>query len=496
MDIAGKKFAIVGLGKSGLATVRFVRARGGICLAWDDDANTRTKMAAALPDLPLTPPDRWDWRGIAALVLSPGIPHSYPAPHQAVTLAQQQGVKIIGDIALLVAAAPQAKYIGITGTNGKSTTTALIGFALRQKYGEKNVAVGGNLGIAALDLPILARGGIYVLELSSYQLELNRTLPLTAAVLLNISPDHLDRHGGLDGYIAAKTMIFEGLSANSLAVIAIDDDHSLHIFARHPSAAASPASHPAATYQAVSCRHERLAHFYVRSGWIYSDAQALCDLSQAKNLPGIHNAQNAVAAFAVLRQLGMSDREIAAAFMAFPGLAHRQENVGNLGAISFINDSKATNADAAYYALVTYQNIYWLAGGRGKEGGINGLDDDALKNVTKAFLFGESADEFAASLTARAVAYESCGTMQQALAAAFAAAQKAGQKAGGAANILLSPAAASFDQFANFEDRGDQFRRQVQDLIAAQTSGLQTPGLQTPGTQTHPPQTLSPGAKK
>ena len=480
MNIKGKRFAIFGLGKSGLATAKFLLAQGALCVAWDDEAKSREKFAQDMnitdknPQI-LTPPEAWDWTGLTALVLSPGIPHRFPKPHAVAELAKKHGTSIIGDMTLLVQAAPQAKYIGITGTNGKSTTTSLIGYALQQIYGAARVAIGGNLGTAALDLPILGSDGIYVLELSSYQLELNRYVPLTAAVLLNITPDHLARHGGWEGYVAAKKMIFDGMDESGLAVIALGDPlgidqeftllHNEFIQSAHkPTLTGVYASPYGRTYKDPELNAEYWIESRGQHRWIIHNGEALLDLADAPNLRGWHNAQNALAACAALRHVGVSTASIAQAFKDFPGLAHRQENVGQIENVQFINDSKATNEDAAYYALVTYPNIYWLAGGRAKESGIRGLVD-SMKNVTKAFLFGECAAEFAATLAGNKIAYQHCGTMKEALDAAYKAAKSAKDEA----TILLSPAAASFDQFANFEQRGDQFRSLVQKLVASES---------------------------
>ncbi|MCX8505315.1 MAG: UDP-N-acetylmuramoyl-L-alanine--D-glutamate ligase, partial [Alphaproteobacteria bacterium] len=421
MNIKGKRYAIFGLGKSGLATAKFLLAQGAVCVAWDDEAKSREKFAQ---DMNITdknaqilmPPEAWDWTGLTALVLSPGIPHHFPMPHAVAELAQNHGTPIIGDIALLVQAAPEAKYIGITGTNGKSTTTSLIGYALQQIYGAARVAIGGNLGTAALDLPILGSDGIYVLELSSYQLELNRNLPLTAAVLLNITPDHLARHGGWEGYVAAKKMIFDGMDESGLAVIALGDPmgidqeftllHNAFIQAANkPTLTGVNANPNGRSYNDPDLNAEYWIESRAQHRWVIHNSEDMFDLADATNLRGWHNAQNALAACAVLRHVGLTPRSIAEAFKTFPGLAHRQENVGQIANVQFINDSKATNEDAAYYALVTYPNIYWLAGGRAKESGIRGLTD-SMKNVSKAFLFGECAGEFAATLAGNKIPYQ------------------------------------------------------------------------------------------
>ena len=321
----------------------------------------------------------------------------------------------------------------------------------------------------------MAADGIYVLELSSYQLELNRYLPLTAAVLLNITPDHLARHGGWEGYVAAKKMIFDGMDETGLAVMGLGDplgiDQEFTLIhndfiqsARKPTLTGIYASPYGRTYKDSELNAEYWIESRGQHRWILHNSEAILDLAEAPNLRGWHNGQNALAACAALRHVGLSSAAIALAFKSFPGLAHRQENVGQIGRVQFINDSKATNEDAAYYALVTYPNIYWLAGGRAKESGIRGLAD-SMKNVTKAFLYGECAAEFATELERGKIPYQLCDTLKDALYAAYKSAKSAKNEA----TILLSPAAASFDQFTNFEQRGDQFRSLVQQLIASET---------------------------
>jgi UDP-N-acetylmuramoylalanine--D-glutamate ligase len=438
----GRPVAVLGLGKSGLVAARALAASGTEVWAWDDDEMKRKALATT--DL-----YNCDWSRPSALVLSPGIPQRYPAPHPIAAKASAAKVPIIGEVELLFRAQPKATYIGITGTNGTSTTTALIGHLLRRAG--KRAEVGANLGTPALALAPLEEGGIYVLEMSSYQLELMPTARFDVAVLLNITPDHLDRHGGMAGYIAAKRHVFDRQRRQDYAVIGIDDQHCRAIREgladRHVVAVA------------VGCQASTA--IIVRHG-ILSDetGREIMDLARAPALPGPHNWQNAAAAFAVGRALGLSNAAIAAGIETYPGLPHRQELILTREGVRFINDSKATNADATARALACYDPIYWILGGRPKETGLDGLEP-YYHRVAKAYLIGEAAADFEKRLAADDVATRQCGTLDHAVTAA--AADAAAAKREGAV-VLLSPACASFDQFANFEERGERFRNLVNEL--------------------------------
>jgi UDP-N-acetylmuramoylalanine--D-glutamate ligase len=459
-SLQGSRFAVVGLARSGLATARALKAAGIEHLAWDDDAAKRSQAAAA--GLTVSVPGAADWSGIDALLLSPGIPHTYPKPHPAAALAKSHGKPILGDIELLMRAqsatsasrdaATRPRFVGITGTNGTSTTTALIGHVLAQAG--KKVEVGGNLGRPALDFAALGAGGIYVLEMSSYQLELIEQGRFDVAVLLNITPDHLDRHGGMAGYIAAKRRIFRNQQPGDAAVVGIDTDPTRDI------AAALIAQGNKVIPISVGSRAEwgvwavdGILHDEIdRSGFTL-------DLKPILTLPGAHNWQNACAAFAACRALGLAPDQIAAGIRTYPGLAHRQERVAVIGGIAYINDSKATNADATEKALGSYDTIYWIAGGRPKEGGIESLAP-LFPRVAHAFLIGEAEDAFAATLQGK-VPFTHSGDLARAVEAAHAMAQREHRPH---AVVLLSPACASFDQWPNFEARGDGFRKLVQQL--------------------------------
>jgi UDP-N-acetylmuramoylalanine--D-glutamate ligase len=453
-----RRFAILGLGRSGLAAARSLLAAGKNVLAWDDSAAARD--VAARQGVPLVDLHRHDLAGLSALVLSPGIAHTYPQPHPVVARSREQGCAIIGDVELFVRGHREAKVVGVTGTNGKSTTTALIGHIL--KAAGCSVEIGGNIGVPALELAPLDRGGIYVLELSSYQLELCASLACRVAVLLNISSDHLGRHGGLEGYIAAKRHIFHGQPSNGTAVIGVDDAISRAI-------ADEMMQRPGPNIVTISGCARTKGGVFVEDGILYEAAghAPVLDLHDVKTLPGKHNWQNAAAAFAAVRALGVASEIAANAIKSFPGLPHRQEVVGRVGGVAYINDSKATNADAAARALACYDKIYWIAGGRPKEGGLASVAP-YLERVRHAFLIGEAAQAFAQELNGK-VPVTLSGDLPHAVAAARLHAERNGAhdlaaSPDGAHDpvILLSPACASFDQFRDFEARGDAFRALVE----------------------------------
>jgi UDP-N-acetylmuramoylalanine--D-glutamate ligase len=449
--LQNSRFAVLGLARSGLATARALQAAGIEYLAWDDDAAKRE--AAQKKGVTLADPLQANWDSLDALVISPGIPHNYPKPHPVAVRAKEARKPIIGDIELLARATqPQgAKFVGITGTNGKSTTTALIGHVLQQAG--RKVEVGGNLGQPVLDFAMLKQGGIYVLEMSSYQLELVEQLRCHVAVLLNITPDHLDRHGGMAGYIAAKRRIFNNQTATDAAIIGIDSEPTRAL-------AEELAREGGRKIVRVAVGHKVEGGVYAIDGVLHEDDSGFSiDLRPILTLPGAHNWQNACAAFATCRALGVAADDIARGLRSYPGLAHRQERVAEINGVVYVNDSKATNADATEKALSSYDTIYWIAGGRPKEGGIEPLRSH-FPRVVHAFLIGEAAEQFAATLQGK-VAFTVCGTLQHALQAAHAMAQIERRAH---AVVLLSPACASFDQWPSFEARGDAFRAQAQKL--------------------------------
>lgn len=441
----GQTVGVLGLGKSGLSAARALVRGGAEVVAWDDRDAARKAAADDGVAVGAVEPG-----SIAALVMSPGIPHTLPTPHPVAAGARALGIPLLGDVELLFRSCPEATYVGITGTNGKSTTTALIGHVLAAAG--RQVEVGGNLGTPALDLEPLGPDGVYVLELSSYQLELVRSTAFRVSVLLNISADHLERHGGLEGYAAAKQHIFDRQTEADTAVIGVDDPHCRAIADR------LEAQGRRVTRISVERPVER--GVFVRDGMLV-DATAgapepVMAMQDAPALPGPHNAQNAAAAYAAARALELSIEEIVSAVRTFPGLAHRQERIAEIGGVLFVNDSKATNAEAAARALACYDRIYWIAGGRAKAGGY-GVLAPHLSRVARALLIGEAAEPMAAELS-DAVATEICGDLESAVLRAFALARPEAKRR---PVVLLSPACASFDQFADFEARGDAFRYAV-----------------------------------
>jgi len=456
---ATKHVAVVGLGKSGLAAARALCRSGARVLVWDDGVSARAEAEAE--GIPVRAPERINWTAMDALVLSPGIPHTFPEPHPAARMAKDAGVPIIGDAELLASSGAQAPMVAITGTNGKSTTTALLGHILEDCG--RDVEVGGNLGPAICNMAMMEHDGAYVLELSSYQFELCPSARFKVAVLLNVTPDHLDRHGGMHGYTAAKKNIFRAQGDGDTSIIGIDDNVCREIYEELKTKNGRK-------ILPISAEGEAPGGVYVRGSKLIDDldggAWAVMDLSSLDNMPGAHNAQNIAAAYAAARTLGANTDDIIKAIESFPGLAHRQEILGEIDGVRIVNDSKATNVEATAKALACYDNIYWIAGGRSKEAGLGGLDP-VLGSVRRAFLIGEAAEDMAAWLD-DTVDVEVCGDLEAATLAAVAAAQA--DKLQGA-TVLLSPACASFDQFRSFEHRGDVFRAIVENISGAKSGG-------------------------
>jgi len=447
----GKKVGVFGLGKAGDATIAALIAGGAQVFAADDsdvsNARTAEKFGAGVTVLPI---GQWPWNDVVALVLSPGVPLTHPEPHAVVLLAKQAGCSIVGDIELLYLTCPNATYVGITGTNGKSTTTTLIGHVL--KAAGLTVEVGGNLGTAALSLAPLGCEGIYVLELSSYQLDLVHSTRFQVGAFLNITPDHLDRHGHMDGYVAAKKHLFDRQGADDVAIVAVDDMYTRDI----------ADGLKVQKVVKVSSQQALRSGVYVDGGILHDVGnQRQFDLRSIVTLTGAHNWQNAAIAYATALACGVMPDAIYAAMQSFAGLRHRLQLVASVHGVRFINDSKATNADATQHALAPYDAIYWIAGGKAKAGGVESLSAFFPK-VAHAFLIGASEADFAATLEGK-VAYTLCGTLAEAfrLAAAMAFADKKKD-----AVVLLSPACASFDQWKSFEERGDAFCAQAEALAA------------------------------
>jgi UDP-N-acetylmuramoylalanine--D-glutamate ligase len=454
---AGQRVAVLGLGRSGLATARALVAGEAQALLWDDSPEARAKAEAeGFACVDLTRAGALD--GVAVLITSPGIAHHYPNPHKVIAAALAAGIPVDNDIGLFFRSYAgeewddfevTPKVVCVTGSNGKSTTTALIHHILLEAGRPAQMA--GNIGTGVLSIPPAEDGEVVVLELSSYQTELARSLTPDVAVFTNLSPDHLDRHAGFGGYFAAKRRLFaEG--GPDRAIVGVDEVEGQVL-------ANQLAEGPGDDRVIRISSGQKLEGFgwsvFARKGflaeWRRGKQMASIDLRAVAGLPGAHNHQNACAAYAACRSLGISPKLIEAAFASFAGLPHRSQLVGERGGVRFINDSKATNVDSAAKALQAFPRIRWIAGGMGKEGGIAGLVPH-LGSVVKAYLIGHSARDFALQLGD--TPHEICETMAQAVARAAAEAE-AGDV------VLLAPAAASFDQYPNFEKRGDDFTAQV-----------------------------------
>lgn len=459
----GQKVAVLGLGRSGLATARALAAGDAAPCLWDDSPEVRAKAEAegfVLTDLSRA----GAWNGMAALIVSPGIPHLYPEPNRIILRALEAGIAVDNDIGLFFRswATPDwdemdrtPKVVAVTGSNGKSTTTALIHHILKEAGRPTQMA--GNIGRGVLDIDPATDGEVVVLELSSYQTELARALTPDIAVFTNLSPDHLDRHGGKGGYFAAKRRLFsEG--GPDRAVVGIDEVEGLFLANQLSQGPADDRVIRISSGQkldgdgwSVFARKGFLAE------WRKGRQVAAIDLREVKGLPGAHNHQNACAAYAATRSLGLAPKEIEKALHSFAGLPHRSQLVGERDGVRFVNDSKATNVDSAAKALQAFPKIRWIAGGLGKDGGIAALKP-FLGAVVKAYLIGHSARDFALELGD--TPHEICETMERAVTRAADEAQ-AGE------TVLLAPAAASFDQYPNFEKRGEDFAERVRTLIGA-----------------------------
>ncbi|MDB5415812.1 MAG: UDP-N-acetylmuramoylalanine--D-glutamate ligase [Rubritepida sp.] len=446
---AGLRIAVVGLGKAGLPAARRLRQWGAEVTCWDDGAPARAKAEA----LGLHVADPTLHFEFDALLLSPGIPHTLPRVHPAAAAAQSAGTPILADVEFLFravrASGSQARFVGITGTNGKSTTTALLAHLLAGAG--VPVQAGGNLGPAALDMPILGDDGVYVLEMSSYMLERIEALRFNCATMLNVSPDHLERHGDMARYRAVKARIFAAQRAEDTAVLGMDDEET-----------ASLRIDLAAHVIPISGHTAQHGGFWADGDLLHDGDGLIADLATCPNLPGAHNAQNAAAACAMALSLGLDRNHLADGLRSYPGLPHRQEVVGEIRGVRFVNDSKATNADSTAKALASYPRVIWIAGGTGKEGGILPLAP-FFPRIAEAFLIGRDGPAFGATLTEYDVPYRLFGTLAEAVPAAAAAAF-----AGAAEVVLLSPAAASWDQFTGFDARGDAFRALVHSLHEGQ----------------------------
>jgi UDP-N-acetylmuramoylalanine--D-glutamate ligase len=449
---ADKKFAVIGLGQNGRPAADALRAMGAEVIAWDDSETARAAASVlTMRDL------REGELDFDAMVLSPGIPHRLPKPHPIAARAIAAGIPIVSDVELLYQAVrragSRARFVGITGTNGKSTTTALLAHVLKQAGW--NAEAGANLGPAALSLPLLPDDGIYVLEMSSYMLERLVTVRFDVAAMLNLSPDHIERHGDMAGYALAKRAIFDRQTSGDLAVIGVDDAGSRAMAERLDTRPAR-----VVRISGSGAMDSRSVDVCCRDGLLRNASGPILRMAEAIALPGAHNNQNAAAAAAMASFLGLDRDRIASGIASFPGLPHRQQSIATIDGITFVNDSKATNADAAERALICYDRLIWIAGGLGKEGGIVPLVPH-FPRIARAMLIGRDALIFAATLAEHGVLFEMVETLDAAVPAAFAAAKREH-----APVVLLSPATASWDQFRSYEHRGERFCELVRELLS------------------------------
>ena len=452
---AGRTVAVFGLARTGLGAVRSLTAGGAQVIAWDDNSTARD--VGGLAGAEIMPWREWPWESIAALILSPGVPLTHPRPHEVVTHARAAKVEVIGDVEVFAreiradAAKPgRAPVIAITGTNGKSTTTALIGHILA--HAGFDAQIGGNIGNSVLELTPPGPRSLYVLEMSSFQIDLTPGLKPDVALLSNLTPDHIDRHGSMENYAAIKQRLLNQVPKDGQAIVGVDDAYGAAIFTQ--------LSGEGVTACPVSVGKVLGRGVFVVDGVLY-DAQngraaKVMELNEAPHLRGVHNWQNAALAFAATKPFVKDLRIIAAAIASFPGLAHRMEEVGHIGKTAFVNDSKATNADATAKALAVYPDIFWIAGGKAKDGGIESLAP-YFPRIRRAYLIGEAAHVFSRTLDGK-TPYEISGTLDTAV---IAAARDAATSKAAAPVVLLSPACASYDQFKDFEQRGDAFRAAV-----------------------------------
>ncbi len=451
-SFAGKTVAVFGLGGSGLASCHALKAGGAEVIASDDNNDNLVKAAQAgfiTADL-----RKVSWANFAALVLAPGVPLTHPKPHWSVLAAREAGVEVIGDIELFCRErrrhVPDAPFVAITGTNGKSTTTALVAHLMREAG--HDVQMGGNIGTAILSLEPPRAGRVHVIEMSSYQIDLTPSLDPSVGILLNVSEDHLDRHGSIEHYAAVKERLIARVQPQGTAIVGVDDIWSraaadrieqagkrvVRVSVKRPLADGISADHDVIVRTSGGARRE------------------IADIGGIGSLRGRHNAQNAACASAAALVLGVSHEVLQKGLRSFPGLAHRMEQVGRKANVLFVNNSKGTNADATEKALSSFSEIFWIAGGKPKTGGITSLAE-FFPRIRKAYLIGEAAKDFAATLEGHAP-YEISETLDAAVPAAARDAEASGLAD---AVVLLSPACAAFDQYRNFEIRGDRFRELV-----------------------------------
>jgi len=458
-NVKNTNYAILGLGRSGLSAAAALNAGGANVLCLDDNINN-LKIAEDL-GFTCTVADKINWSEIDVLLVSPGVPHHYPKPHSVVSKAIENGVAIDNDIGLFFRSISSSdwkkfesipKIIAVTGSNGKSTTSALIHHILQCENRPSQLA--GNIGKGVFDLEPLTDGETVVLELSSYQTEVANSLTPDIAVFTNFTPDHLERHGGIGGYYAAKKRLFIS-GCPDRSVIGVDEFEGKFL-------AQELADHLQDDRIIRVSASRKITNLgwtvFANKGFLFEYRRgkqlASLDLRSCKALQGAHNHQNACAAYAAVRTLGIGPRSVEKALKSFTGLAHRSQLVTELSGVIFINDSKATNVDSAMKALETFAKVRWICGGEQKEKDISRLNN-VLTNVEKAYVIGSHAEKFSSQISCE---FEICNTMDVAVKKAFNDA-KAGE------TVLLAPAAASFDQYSSFEERGKAFEQEIEKLV-------------------------------
>ena len=435
----GKKVAVFGLGETGTSTMRSLVQSGARVLAWDDDERVLRKSRELFAGCEFVHPYEYKWDEISELILSPGVPHSCHNEHWVVRLANRVGCRITSDVEIFCRSRP-ARLIGVTGTNGKSTTVELIGWILNRAGIDSET--GGNIGgKGVLSLP--QGKATYILELSSYQLELMHGVSLDIGVILNITPDHLDVYSSMADYIAAKGRM---LKLSNLLVANCGDDNTARLCENVENMVE------------FSCEEKLGKGVSVLDGHIHFQGR-VAEIGDLK-IDSASNAENIAASYAVAKSLGVSDEVIIASIREFPGLRHRNQVVAEIANVTFVNDSKATNAASVAKALMGRENVYWIVGGKSKDGGIEPLLDLYANRISKAFLVGEAADKFAVSLHKAQIKHVMCYDVYSAVQVAFAEAVASGTRA----TVLLSPACSSLDQWKNFEERGEAFCAAVAEL--------------------------------
>ncbi len=442
---AGKTVLIFGVSRTGISAIKSMIASGANVVVSDDNLMHLEKVQEQFPNITTASLQDVNWSEVKFLLLSPGVPLYAPIVHPVVEFAKKHNVEIIADFDVLYMACPTANFIGITGTNGKSTTTALIGHVL-SACGQK-AQVGGNIGISPLELTP-QDDGVYVLELSSYQLDLIQSMHLDTALFINITPDHIDRHGTFQRYLEAKAKIFTMLSPQGIGVASLDYEEARNIADKAP-------------VKITFSTKTKDADIYIKDRVLTDNIKGLeFSFADYTSLPGEHNEENIAAAYAICVAQGLKPLEVVAAIKSFTGLKHRIETILQSSRYTFINDSKATNADAAEKALRCYEQIYWIAGGIAKDGGIDGILPLIKERVRLTLLIGHAQEQFADALAKLQLPFIKCGTLDQALNFLY-------EQANANGIVLLSPACASLDQFKDYEHRGDEFIRLVNEKFGS-----------------------------